>query len=76
MKRPWIGRKDFFNSHGTRRINGRRGLEKAWGRGVFGCFFLCDSFLEREGEGWRVLVDGGKGDNGLNVWGTSKNKSK
>jgi hypothetical protein len=28
MRRPWIGRKDFLNSHGTRRTNRRRGFQK------------------------------------------------
>jgi hypothetical protein len=40
---------------------------------------LCDFFWkgkERGGKGWGVLVDDGKGENGLNVWGTSKNRSK
>ncbi len=42
-------------------------------------FWLSSSyvfFLEKGGERWRVLKDGGKGENGLDVWGTLKNKSK
>jgi hypothetical protein len=46
MRRPWIAREDFFNSHGTMRTSGRRGLEKLRGERVFGAS-SCVIFLEK-----------------------------
>jgi hypothetical protein len=45
MKRPSIGGKDFFKSHGTRRINRRRSLENL-GEKEFLVTSSCVIFLE------------------------------
>jgi hypothetical protein len=37
-----------------------------------GGLFLVLFFLRRGGEGWWILVDGGKRESGLDVWGILK----
>jgi hypothetical protein len=64
--------KDFHNLHWIKRISSRRGHEKLGGEEFMGGLFLMLLFLGRGGEGWWVLVDGGKKENGLDVLGTLK----
>ncbi len=55
-----------------KKISSRKGHEKL-GREEFGGeSFLVLFFLKEGGEGWWVLIDGGKRESGLDVWGTLK----
>ncbi len=61
MRRPWIGGKDFFNFHWTKKTSLRRGHEKLGKGGVRKVFFLCDFSWEgeeKENESWKMVERG------------------
>jgi hypothetical protein len=51
MKSSWIGGKNFYNFHWTKKTSSKRGHEKLGGDKFLGGFFLVLFFLEEGGAG-------------------------